>query len=275
MSTRTPVEILACASDAGFTKVQKKIPTILILGFFAGAFIAFASQGSTMAAHNLIANPETIGLGRVLTGAVFAVGLIMVILAGGEMFTGSTVIITSVLDRTVTVKQMLLNWLLVYISNLAGGIFIAWMMSKTGLFTVSNGLVGGMTIKIAAGKTDLPFHAAFILGILCNWLVCIAILVSYSSHDVTAKILSIFFIISLFVISGFEHSVANMYYIPAGILAMQNPQWVSMSQVSAEQLTGLNWVNFAVKNLFPVTLGNIVGGAGMVWALFWLALKKK
>ena len=227
-----------------------------------------------MAAHNLLANPDAIGLGRVLTGVVFAVGLMMVILTGAEMFTGSTVIITSVLDRRVTIRQMLLNWLLVYVCNLAGGIFIAWMMNNSGLFATSGGLLGGMTIKIAAGKTALSFHAAFILGIMCNWLVCVAVLTSYSSHEVSAKILAIFFIISLFVISGFEHSVANMYYIPAGILAKQNPVWVSMSQVSAEQLAGLNWVNFFVKNLIPVTLGNIIGGTVMVWALFWFALKK-
>jgi len=275
MSIRTPAEILAYASDAGFEKVQRKKSSILILGFFAGVFISFAAQGSTMAAHNLLANPEVIGLSRVLTGVVFVTGLMMVIMVGGELFTGNAVIITSVLDRRVTVRQMLLNWLLVYICNFAGAVLIAWMISKSGLFATSNGLLGGMTIKIAAGKTALSFHTAFILGILCNWLVCTAILATYSSHEGVGKILAIFFIISLFVISGFEHSIANMYYIPAGILAKQNPQWVSMSQVSAEQLAGLNWVNFVIKNLIPVTLGNIIGGTVMVWTLFWFAIKKK
>ena len=274
MGIRTPAEILVYASNAGFAKTRKKISSTLIFGFFAGAFIAFSAQGSTMAAHNLLANPGAVGLGRVLTGMVFAIGLMMVILTGADMFTGNTVIITAVLDRRVTVRQMLLNWLLVYICNLAGGLLIAWMMNMSGLFAASGGLLGGMTIKIAAGKTALSFHAAFILGVMCNWLVCVAILASYSSPEGAAKILAIFFIITLFVTSGFEHSVANMYYIPAGILAGQNPEWVSMSHVSAEQLAGLNWVNFAVKNLIPVTLGNIIGGAGMVWALFWLALRK-
>jgi len=267
MSIRTPAEILVYAGNAGFAKTRRKIPSTLIFGFFAGVFVAFAAQGSTMAAHNLLADPGAVGLGRVLTGMVFAIGLMMVILTGADMFTGSTVIITSVLDRRVTVRQMLWNWLLVYICNLAGGLLIAWMMNMSGLFAASGGLLGGMTIKIA-------FHTAFILGVMCNWLVCVAILASYSSPEGAAKILAIFFIITLFATSGFEHSVANMYYIPAGILAGQNPEWVSMSQVSAEQLAGLNWVNFAVKNLIPVTLGNIIGGAGMVWALFWLALRK-
>jgi formate/nitrite transporter FocA (FNT family) len=110
---------------------------------------------------------------------------------------------------------------------------------------------------------------------MCNWLVCIAVWASYAARDVAGKILIIFFVILLFVVSGFEHSVANMYYIPAGIFAKQNPQWLAASGVSAQQLAGLNWLNFAVKNLIPVTLGNIIGGSVMVGALYWLALGKK
>ena len=228
-----------------------------------------------MAAHNLLANPDTYGLGRIAAGVIFGVGLMLVILAGGEMFTGNLLIITSVLDRRITVKQMLLNWLLVYIGNFIGSVLIARMMNLTGLFASSGGLLGGVTIKIAAGKTALPFHTAFILGIMCNWLVCLAVWGSYAARDTVGKILIIFFIIFLFIVSGFEHSIANMYYIPAGIFAKQNPQWVAMSGVSAEQLAGLNWYGFAVKNLIPVTLGNIIGGAFMVGTLYWLALGKK
>jgi formate/nitrite transporter len=274
METRTPVKILTLASNAGTLKVQRKVPSLLILSFLAGVFISFAAEGSTMAAHNLLANPETTGLARTLTGVIFATGLMMVIMAGGELFTGNTLIIIPVLDHKVTVRQMLLNWLLVYIGNLIGCLLIAWMMNCSGLFAASGGLLGGVTIKIAAGKVHLPFLKAFILGIMCNWLVCLAIWMSFASRNLTGKILVLFFVTSLFVISGFEHSIANMYYVPAGILAKQNPQWAAMSLVSAEQLSGLNWVNFAVKNLIPVTLGNIIGGAGMVGALFWAALEK-
>jgi len=275
MEIRTPVEILTYVSKAGTAKAQRKVLSLLILSFLAGVFISFAAAGSTMASHNLSANPETVGLARTLTGITFATGLMIVIMAGGELFTGNTMIIIPVLERKVTVGQMLLNWLLVYVGNLVGSLFIAWMISRSGLLSTSGGLLGGMVIKTAASKTSLPFHMAFILGILCNWMVCLAIWTSYASRDVTGKVLMVFFIISLFVISGYEHSIANMYYIPAGILAKQNPQWAALSSVSAEKLAELNWVTFWTKNLIPVTLGNIVGGAGFVWVLFWAALREK
>ena len=224
-----------------------------------------------MAAYNLLANADTYGLGKVLAGAVFGTGLMLVVLAGGELFTGNALVIVSVLDRKVTVRAMLLNWLLVYIGNFVGSLCIAMMMWRSGLFNSSGGLLGGMTIKIASYKTTLPFHSAFFLGIMCNWLVCLAVWVSYGAADIAGKALTIFFIICLFVTSGFEHSIANMYYIPAGIFAKQNPQWLAMSQVPADQIANLNWFNFFVRNLIPVTLGNIAGGSVMVGALYWLS----
>jgi len=275
MEARTPVEILDFVSDVGVVKTQRKLPSLLILAFFAGVFIAFAAEGSSMAAHNLLANPGTYGLGRLVTGVVFATGLMIVVLAGAELFTGNTLIVVSLLDRRVTAGQMLKNWCFAYLGNFVGSVFIAWMISQSGLLNVSGGLLGGMTIKIAAGKTALAFLPAFLLGIMCNWLVCLAVWVSFGSRDVIGKAVPIFFIICLFVISGFEHSIANMYYIPAGILAKANNAWVAMSGVSAEQLAGLTWGTFIVKNLIPVTLGNIIGGTVMVGGLYWFALKKK
>jgi formate/nitrite transporter len=275
MEARTPAEILAYTSDAGVAKAGRNIPAMLILAFLAGAFIAFASEGSNMAAYNLFANPDTYGLGKVLAGAVFGTGLMLVVLAGGELFTGNMLIIVAALDRRAAVSRMLLNWLLVYIGNFAGSVFIAWMMYHSGLFNSSSGLLGGMTIKIAAYKTALPFHSAFFLGVMCNWLVCLAVWVSYGARDIAGKALAIFFIIGLFITSGFEHSVANMYYIPAGIFARRNPQWLAQAHTAAAQLDGLNWAAFFVKNLIPVTLGNIAGGAGLVGVLYWLSLGKK
>jgi formate/nitrite transporter len=275
MEAKTPAEILAYTSDVGVTKAQRKISSLLILGFFAGAFIAFAAEGSNMAAYNLLAKPETYGLGRLVAGAVFGTGLMMVLLAGAELFTGNTLIVVAVLDRRVTVGQMLKNWCLAYLANLVGSLLIAWMMVQSGLFNSSGGLLGGITIRIAAGKTALAFLPALLLGIMCNWLVCLAVWVSYGAKDVVGKAMMTFFIICLFITSGFEHSIANMYYIPAGIFAKANPDWVSMSGVAAERLAGLNWGNFITKNLIPVTLGNIIGGMVMVGSLYWIALKKK
>jgi formate/nitrite transporter len=246
---------------------------VLILAFLAGAYVAFASEGSTMASYNLLANDGTYGLGKVLTGAVFGTALMLIILAGGELFTGNSLIIVSVMDRKVTVRAMLLNWLLVYIGNFAGSLCIAVMMYHSGLFNSSSGALGGMVIKIASYKTALPFLSAFFLGVMCNWLVCLAVWVSYGAADTAGKVLAMFFIVGLFATSGFEHSIANMYYISAGILAKQNPQWLAMSHIPADQLANLNWLNFIVRNLIPVTLGNITGGAGMVGILYWLSRK--
>jgi formate/nitrite transporter len=275
MESRTPSQILEYTSDVGVAKALRGKSAQLILAFVAGVFIAFASEGSNMAAFNLFANPHTYGLGKVLAGAVFGTGLMLVLVAGGELFTGNTLMIVGVLDRKVKLRQMLINWLIVYIGNFIGSVFIAYMMNKSGLFNSGNGVLGGQTIKIAASKTNLPFVSAFFLGLMCNWLVCLAVWVSYAARDVMGKLFACFFVIGLFITSGFEHSVANMYYIPAGILAKSNSLWVEASHLVSEQLTGLTWLNFITRNLIPVTLGNIVGGSLMVGALYWLSLRKR
>jgi formate/nitrite transporter len=228
-----------------------------------------------MAAFNLFANAETYGLGKVLAGAVFGTGLMLVLIAGGELFTGNTLLIVAVLDKKIKTRRMLLNWLIVYIGNFAGSIFIAYMMAKSGLFNSGNNALGGQTIKIAVYKTHLLFSQAFFLGLMCNWLVCLAVWVSYSTKSAAGKMLACFFIIGLFITSGFEHSVANMYYIPAGIFAKANPLWAEASHTGAQQLGELNWLTFMTKNLFPVTLGNIAGGSVMVGFLYRVSLKKK
>jgi formate/nitrite transporter len=275
MEIRNPNQILEYTSDIGVTKTQRALLPTLILAFLAGVFIAFASEGSTMAAFNLFANPDTYGLGKVLAGAVFGTGLMLVLLAGAELFTGNTLILISVLDKKVKTADMFRNWLIVYIGNFIGSIFIAYMMNKSGLFNSGNGMFGGQTIKIALYKTGLPFMSAFYLGIMCNWLVCLAVWVASAANDVIGKLFSCFFIIGLFITSGFEHSVANMYYIPAGIMAKENQLWAEAAKLSGEQLAGLNWITFFTKNLIPVTLGNIVGGSVMVGFLYWVSLKKK
>ncbi|MBQ3123149.1 MAG: formate/nitrite transporter family protein, partial [Firmicutes bacterium] len=176
--------------------------------------------------------------------------------------------------KQVTLARMLRNWIIVYIGNLAGSLIIAYMINASGQLDSSAGLLGGMTIKIAAGKCGLSFLKAFVLGIMCNWLVCLAVWLSFGADTMSGKILGIFFPIWLFITSGFEHSVANMYYIPAGIMAKSNELYVTMSGLSAEALAGLNVQNFLIANLLPVTLGNIVGGAGFVALAYFYAYKK-
>jgi len=274
MEARSPNQILEFTSDNGTVKARRAVLPTLILAFLAGVFVAFASEGSSMAAFNLLANPDTYGLGRTLAGAVFGTGLMLVLITGGELFTGNALVFTAVLDRKIKITDMLRNWLIVYTGNFIGGVFIAYMMNKSGLFDSGNGMLGGQTIKIAAYKTGLSFIPAFYSGIMCNWLVCLAVWASFAAKDVMGKLFSSFFIIGLFAISGFEHSVANMYYIPAGIMAKGNQMWVEAARLSGEQLDGLNWAALFIKNLIPVTLGNIIGGSGMVGFLYWVSLKK-
>lgn len=272
-----PQEIVDVAIGASVKKVTTTLHKEFILAILAGVFIGFASEGSNMAAYNLLANANTYGLGRALAGAIFGTGLMLVVIAGAEMFTGQTLILAAVLDKKVKVRTMLFNWLLVWIGNLVGGLLLAYMMVESGLFNSSGGLLGGMTIKIAAAKTSIPFMSAFWLGLMCNWLVCLAVWMSYAAKDITGKILAIFFPIWLFITSGFEHSVANMYYIPAGIMAKSNPQWVQAALdngVTQSMLDQLTWQSFFLRNELPVTLGNTVGGGLLVAGIFWYCYKQ-
>lgn len=274
----TPAEIAAYTVEAGQKKAKLKPLHMLVLGFLAGAFIAFASEGSNMAAYNLLAKPETYGLGKALAGSIFGTGLMLVLVAGGELFTGNTLIFMGVLERKVKLSAMLKNWFFVYVGNFLGSLFIAYLMNLSGLFESSHGLLGGVTIKIAAGKVGLTFLQAVVLGILCNWLVCLAVWMCYGAKDMAGKLLAVFFPIWLFITSGFEHSVANMYYIPAGILAKSSSTFVEAALslgVTPEKLDHLNWTTFFTRNLLPVTLGNIIGGAFFVGAVYWFVYLKK
>jgi formate/nitrite transporter len=275
MSTKnylTPPEITEATIQTGIKKSKTTIVNMLILGILAGAFIAFAAEGSNMAAFNLFAKAETYGLGKVLAGAVFGTGLMLVLIAGGELFTGNTMILAGVLDKKVSIKAMLKNWFFVYVGNFIGSIFIAYMMNESGLFSSGDSMLGAVTIKIAAYKVGLTFTQGLFLGIMCNWLVCLAVWMAYGAKDMTGKILAIFFPIWLFITSGFEHCVANMYYIPAGILAKNNESLTDVAAVlgvTAEKLNHLNWETFFTGNLIPVTLGNIIGGGIFVGAVYW------
>ncbi len=270
-------EITDFVIETAQDKVNGSLPKLLILSFLAGAFIAFAAEGSNMAAFNLLAEYSTYGLGRVLAGAVFGTGLMLVVLAGGELFTGNTLILAAVCDRKVKTVRMLRNWAIVYVGNLIGSLFIAYMMAHSGLFSSGADLLGAVTVKIAAGKVNLAFLPAFYLGIMCNWLVCLAVWLSYGAESMVGKIFAIFFPIWLFITSGFEHSVANMYYIPAGIMARSNPAFLELAELaglSQEMLSNLTWSGFFINNLIPVTLGNIVGGGLFVGIAYWYSYKK-
>ncbi|MDR0885770.1 MAG: formate/nitrite transporter family protein [Clostridiales Family XIII bacterium] len=271
-----PQEILDTCIHKAEVKANGGFVKLFVLSFLAGVFIAFAAEGSNMAAFNLFAEADTYGLGKVLAGSIFGTGLMLVLLAGGELFTGNTLIITAVVDKKVRVLAMLRNWLIVYIGNFVGSIFIAWMMYESGLFSSGAFMLGVVTLKIATYKVGLTYLQAFLLGIMCNWLVCLAVWLCYGAESMVGKIFAIFFPIWLFITSGFEHSVANMYYIPAGILSKANDTIVNLALehgVTQSAIDALTWKSFFINNLIPVTLGNIVGGGVFVGCAYMLAYK--
>ncbi len=269
-----PKEILEANIASGVTKTEAGFLKLILLSFMAGMFIAFGGEASNLATFSLITSPATFGLGKCLAGVIFGAGLMMVVLCGGELFTGNCMIFTAVLDRKTTVSKMLRNWVIVYVGNFIGSVFVAYLLSQSGQFGAGSDMLGAMTLKIAAGKCGIDFTKALIMGIFCNILVCLAVWLATGADSTVGKIFGIFFPIWLFVLSGFEHSVANMYFVPAGIFAKANASFVSLSGVSAEALANLSWSGFLINNLVPVTIGNILGGAVFVGAIYYAALKK-
>lgn len=263
----TPSEIADFTVNVGVKKANLSVINQFILGLLAGAFIAFGAQASNIATHTI----TDISTAKLIGGLIFPAGLMMVIMAGAELFTGNSLMIISLVKRKITLLQLLRSWLVVYFGNLSGSLLIALLISWSGQLNYSSGLLGGFTLKAAAGKISLSFIQAFVLGILCNWLVCLAVWMSFGANDGISKAVCIFFPIWLFVASGFEHSIANMYYIPAGILAKCNSLYVSKAlELGASQsaIDSLNWCSMFTNNLLPVTLGNILGGAGLVGCIY-------
>ena len=271
----TPAEILQETIQNAEKKAALPVYKMLILGIVAGAFIAFAGEASNMAAYSLLASAESYGLGRMVAGAVFAAGLVMVVIAGGELFTGNCLMAAGIYDKKVSAKAVLKNWFFVYIGNFIGACFVSWCINYSGLLGSGAGMLGAVTVKIAAGKVVLPFGKALVMGILCNWLVALGVWMGTAAKDIAGKVLAMFFPIWVFVISGYEHCIANMFYVPIGIFAKATfaEQAIAIG-ASAEAVEALNWTNFAVVNLIPVTIGNIIGGAGCVALFYWISYRK-
>lgn len=269
----TPAQIAENCIEIGRKKTSLTPFKQFLLGILAGAFIAFAAEGSNTAIHTI----SSVGIGKALAGALFSTGLMFVLIAGGELFTGNCLIVIACLSKKASWSSMFKNWFFVYLGNLVGSVIVVYCIFYSGQFNFSSGLLGGFSIKVAAYKTSLPFGNAFFMGILCNWLVCLAVWMSYGAKDIASKILAIFFPIWLFITSGFEHSIANMYYIPVGILAKGNSKFLESAislGVTPEALDNLNISSFFIKNLLPVTLGNIIGGAIFVGVAYWLIYLK-
>lgn len=242
----------------------------------AGAMIGLGAAASSVAAHTI---PD-VGLARLTAAVVFPVGLMMVILLGAELFTGDCLVVMSVFDGKQKLTQTIRILVLVYIGNLVGATILAWLIYMSGQLDYSAGMLGAYTIKVAVGKANISFVQGVVSGALCNVLVCAAVLMAMCAKDIAGKLLASFFTIMLFVTAGFEHCVANMYYITAGLIAKGNTQYATLAAetygLSAQQLDSLNVQNYLLTNLVPVTIGNIIGGAILLGLpLYYLNIKKK
>jgi len=266
----TPVELADALLNWGEEKNRRSNFQLLALGFLAGVYIGFAAHLATMVGTGDFA---WVGLKKFFVGAVFSLGLMLAIIPGSELWTGNTLLTPALLARRMNYRQLLRNWLWVYVGNLAGAVFLAWMVvTQTGIM---DSTFGATALQIASAKISSASSshshnsAYFFRAICCNWLVCLAILQAMSAQDIGGKILAIFFPIMAFVASGFEHAIANMYFIPAGIFAKTLPSACSLAGLDDHLLQQLNWSAMWSQNLLAVTLGNFVGGGLFVGSLYW------
>ncbi|HKL82659.1 MAG TPA: formate/nitrite transporter family protein [Desulfobacter sp.] len=271
-----PEELAPTLVSWGTNKTHKSILQLLLLGFLAGAYIGFAAHLATVVGTGAF---SWIGLKKFFIGAVFSVGLMLVVIPGSELWTGNTMMTMALLDRKITLIQMVRNWFWVYLGNLLGAVFLAWMIvSQTGLM---DGIFGATALQIAMAKVTTEVAgsshnlAYFFRAVGCNWLVCLAVLLAISAQEISGKILGIFFPIMAFVAAGFEHAIANMYFIPAGIFSKQLQFAVTASAIDAALLSNLNWSSMWHSNLIAVTLGNFIGGGFFVGVVYWLVYLRK
>lgn len=257
----SPIEIATNFVEIGIHKVRLSAWKMLLLGIFAGAFIGFAGIAATTASVTITNG----SVGRLLSACVFPAGMAMVLVAGSELFTGNNLIIISVLQKKVRLIDMLKNWFFVFIGNFIGASFVAFMVVYGHTPDLFGGELAHKIVSAALVRTNQSFSEAFIRGIMCNILVCIAVWAAFAAKKVSGKLLMSFWPIMIFVLCGFEHSIADIYFCVAGILVS------SEYGISAD---GLNVASFLLKNLLPVTLGNVIGGAGIVGAGYWLIYLK-
>lgn len=257
------------------SKCETSTGVLIGKSIFAGIMIGLGAAGSSVAAHNI----GNVGLARLVAATVFPVGLMMVILMGAELFTGDCLLSIGLPEKDISLLQFAKTLILVYLGNLIGGIIVSLLVVLSGQLDYSGGLLGAYTIKVAIAKVGLSPVKAISSGILCNILVCAAVIMAVCAKDITGKLLVSFFVIMLFVTAGYEHCVANMYYITAGIIAKMNPTYVqaAMEQydITTSQIAALNIKSMVVNNLIPVTIGNIIGGSCVIGLPFYYFNKNK
>jgi formate/nitrite transporter len=277
-----PQEMAERAEQLGVRKAEMPFLKMFMLAVLAGAFIALgAIFATTVSAGSLPVTSAggeaayvigmSYGVTRLLSGLVFSLGLILVVIGGAELFTGNSLIVMAWASRKVTGAALLRNWIIVYLGNFVGALGTVVLMFLSRQYTFGSSAVGITALKIGIAKSDLTFVQAVALGILANGLVCMAVWLTYSARTAADKILAIIFPISAFVAAGFEHSIANMYFIPFALFIKYfDPAFVASIQNQVAGLDRLTVPAFLINNLIPVTIGNIIGGAVLVAAVYWL-----
>lgn len=266
---RTPAQMARAAEDAAYAKVVNRPLASFLLGLTAGGYIALGFVFYVTSQVGAEALPW--GVAKVLGGVVFATGLVLVVLTGAELFTSSTLTLTARASGRITWWQLLRNWGTVYVANFLGALTIVALVYLSGTWRAADGGWGAVVLRTATGKVEHSFLEAFALGMLCNLLVCLAVWAAYSGRTATDKILAVTMPIALFVATGFEHSVANMFLLPLGLLlkTTADGEFWADAGLSIADVEALTWDGILVGNLLPVTLGNVVGGGVMIGILYW------
>lgn len=277
-----PADMAAKAEAIGVKKANLNAVSMLALAVLAGAFISLGAVfATTLSAGTLtitgadgaaaFSTGLPYGVTRLLAGLAFSLGLILVIVGGAELFTGNNLIIMAWANRKVSTRLLLKNWVIVYLGNFAGSLATAVLMFLTAQYKFGNGAIGLTALSTANAKVGLDFVQAIALGIMCNALVCLAVWLTFSARTTTDRIMAIIPPITAFVAASFEHSIANMYFIPIGLFikAGAPDSFWTMIHKTAADYANLTWDKFLINNLLPVTIGNIIGGAVMVGAVYW------
>lgn len=271
MNLFSPAEVAKNYINIGKGKVNTPISKMFLLGVLAGAFIAMAGIASTTVAVSI----GTASVAKFVGAAVFPGGLAMVLLAGSELFTGNNLLVIPLLEKEITLAGMLKNWVVVYLGNLVGSILVAAGVVYGHSPSLFGNKLAVSILSTATAKCSMTFSDAMIRGILCNFLVCIAVWISFAAKDVAGKVIGIFFPIMMFVGCGFEHSIANMYYVCAGLFAKGVPQFAEAAAEAGIDFSAVTVANMFGKNLLPVTIGNIIGGAICVGCTYWFIYLRK
>ena len=270
-----PAEMATKVEAASVKRATASAVQLFALAILAGAFISLGGIYSTVVLAGTSNLPY--GVQRLLGGLVFCLGLILVVVGGAELFTGNSLIVMAWATRKITTAQVLRNWGIVYLGNFVGSLGTAWVMFLSQQYTFGGGAVGLTALSIGDSKCALDFVPAVALGIMCNALVCLAVWLCFSARSTTDKILAVLFPISAFVAAGFEHSVANMYFIPVALFIKAGAAgdfWTAIGK-SAGDFSSLTWGSFFLRNLIPVTLGNVIGGAVLVSGFYWFIYLRK